>query len=166
MALACTRIPQNPLFMRSEWSWLQAQVLKLPWWVLILESFFLLKINRPARLSRDDSTSEALVTSPAGNLDHIYASDITVIILFPKCPFHMAILLLPSSCQSSLTPSLAAKKALNNSAGLIIFQKTIKDLLCVFSEMCSVCCKTGVRPVFQGRLESSQRGLRLPQFSL
>lgn len=71
-----------------------------------------LKINRPARLSRDDSTSEALVTSPAGNLDHIYASDITVIILFPKCPFHMAILLLPSSCQSSLTPSLAAKKGI------------------------------------------------------
>lgn len=59
-----------------------------------------------------DSTSEVLVTSPAVNLGHIYASYIAVVTIFPKCPFHMAILLLLLSCQSSLTPSLTAKKGI------------------------------------------------------
>jgi hypothetical protein len=53
-----------------------------------------------------------MVTSPAVNPDPIYESSISVITVFLKCPFHMAILLLLLSCQSSLTLSLCAKKGI------------------------------------------------------
>ena len=94
-SLARAYILQNTLFVRSECSRLQS-------WSYLDWYLFLTPCSSKSKLPgsvESDSTSEALVTSPAVNLDRIYASYVAVITIFPKCPFHMAILLLPLSCQ-------------------------------------------------------------------
>lgn len=107
-SLARAYILQDTLFTRSEYSRLQSWSY-LDWYLFVTPCSS--RSELPGSVE-SDSTSEALVTSPAVNLDRIYASYIAVITIFPTCPFHMVILSLPLSCQSSLTPSLAAKEGI------------------------------------------------------
>lgn len=101
---------------------------------------------------KGDSRSEAMVTSPTVTLDHIY------VLYF--CHYYISKVSVSHGHFITLSdlPMLripVPETALNYSASLIIFQKTIKALLCALVKFVHCANKTGVRHVLQSRLTSN-----------